>query len=294
MHLCSYAGMWGERGSSDGSTLYVWLSSIVLLPWLPGFPPPAFPATVSSLSFPESVSLQSTAALALGLLSNPLILALSHCPFQETRVPVQSMYGCGKDCLILIPFRLLQMSCFTLSLKYFSDSGNCPTVGIGPLLQFPHPLRLGPVLLTFLFSPWFLYPTEFCVGLYIFSRWSGTPVCSQLVFCIHFCVWRCIPDVSVEGDVLHVHLLLRYLVPSSPGDLNKSSLWRLNPWKWLQLLGWLGKKVYLKDRGGEPGASDCLGTAHESVVGRVLSMCSTNAGCLNYLITLPFKKIEFD
>ena len=52
------------------------------------------------------------------------------------------MYGCSKDCLILIPFRLSQVSCFTLSLKCFSsDSDNCPVVGIRPLLQFPHPRR---------------------------------------------------------------------------------------------------------------------------------------------------------
>ena len=74
--------------------------------------------------------------------------------FQETSVSVRGMYGRGKDCLILVPFRLLQISCFTLSLKcFFSDSDNCPDVGIGPLLQFPHPLRAGPVLLTLLFSP---------------------------------------------------------------------------------------------------------------------------------------------
>ena len=48
------------------------------------------------------------------------------------------MYGCGKDCLILISFRLPQISCFTLSLKCFSsNSDNCSDVGIGPLLQFP-------------------------------------------------------------------------------------------------------------------------------------------------------------
>ena len=42
----------------------------------------------------------------------------------------------------LSPFRLPQISCFTLSLKCFSsDSDNCPDVGIGPLLQCPHPLR---------------------------------------------------------------------------------------------------------------------------------------------------------
>ena len=48
------------------------------------------------------------------------------------------MYGWGKDCLILIPFRLPKISCFTLNLKYFSsDSDNCLDVGIRPLLQFP-------------------------------------------------------------------------------------------------------------------------------------------------------------
>ena len=56
--------------------------------------------------------------------------------------------------LILIPFRLPQISCFTLSLKCFSsDSDNCPTVGIRPLLQFPLPPRAGPVLQTLLFFP---------------------------------------------------------------------------------------------------------------------------------------------
>ena len=106
-----------------------------------------------------------------------------------TSVPVRGVYGCGKDCLILIPFRLPQISCFTLSLKCFSsDSDNCPDVGIVSLLQSRHPLRAGPVLLTLLFFPQFLHPTEFCVGLYILFCRSGTPVCSQLVFCMHFCV----------------------------------------------------------------------------------------------------------
>ena len=69
-------------------------------------------------------------------------------------IPVWSLYGCGKDCLILIPFRLPQISCFTLSLKCFSsDSDSCPDVGMGPLLQFPHPWRAGPILLTLVFPP---------------------------------------------------------------------------------------------------------------------------------------------
>ena len=89
------------------------------------------------------------------------------------------MYGCGKDCLILIPFRLPQTSCFTLSLKCFSsDSDSCPDVGIKPLLQCPHPLRAGPVLL---FSPSsFLLPSFawFCI---FFS--SGQVFLSALSWC---------------------------------------------------------------------------------------------------------------
>ena len=86
-------------------------------------------------------------------------------------------------------FRLPQVSCFTLSLKCFSsDSDNCPDVGIGPLLRFPHPLRAGPVLLTLPFPP--LVPSSYrvlCGSIYSFLpvRYSCP---SQLVFCLHFCV----------------------------------------------------------------------------------------------------------
>ena len=70
------------------------------------------------------------------------------------------MYGCSKDCLILTPFRLPQISCFTLSLKCFSsDSDKCPAVGIRPLLQFLHQQRGGPVLLTLLLFP--LVPSSY-------------------------------------------------------------------------------------------------------------------------------------
>ena len=63
---------------------------------------------------------------------------------------------------VLIPFRLPQISCFTLSLKCLSSNpDSCPDVGIRPLLQFPHPLRAGPVLLTLLFFP--LVPSSYRV-----------------------------------------------------------------------------------------------------------------------------------
>ena len=84
------------------------------------------------------------------------------CAFQGTLIRVQGMYGCSKDCLILIPLKLPQISCFTLSLKCFSsDSGNFSDMGIRPLLQFPHQLRAGPVPLTLLFFP--LVPSSYQV-----------------------------------------------------------------------------------------------------------------------------------
>ena len=133
-----------------------------MFPSLPGFPPLAFPTKISSHTAPQSISLHPTAALTLGLLHIPLTPAPSHCPVLGTRFPVWGMYGCSKDCLILISFRLPEISCFTLSFKCLSsDSDNCPEVGIGPLLQIPNPPRAGPVLLTLLFSP--LVPSSYRV-----------------------------------------------------------------------------------------------------------------------------------
>ena len=92
------------------------------------------------------------------------------------------MYGCSKYCLILIPFRLPQISCFNLSLKcFFFDSDNCPAVGIGPLLQFRHPPRAGPVLLTLLSPPSSFVLTSF-VWFYIFFS-TGQGLLSTLSWC---------------------------------------------------------------------------------------------------------------
>ena len=49
-----------ERGFGDGSHLLRWLSSILLLPWLPSFSPQAFPTTISSLTSPLCLSAVSS------------------------------------------------------------------------------------------------------------------------------------------------------------------------------------------------------------------------------------------
>ena len=171
------AGLWGERGYGDGS------GSIVLLPWLPGFLPQALSNTITSLTSPRSFLPQSTAALTLELLHNPSAPASSCCALQGTCFPVRGMYGCGKGCLILTPFRLPQISCFTLSLKCFSsDPDDCPNVRIGPLLQFQHPPRAGPVLVTLLLFP--LVPLSYRVFAWfyiLFSSGRGLP--SALSWC---------------------------------------------------------------------------------------------------------------
>ena len=117
-----------------------------------------------------------------------------------SRGPVflSSLYGCNKDCLILIPFRLPHISCFTLSLKCFSsDSDSCPDVGMEHLLQYPHLLRAGPVLLLLLFLPqvhlsyWGLHGPIYSFSLVRYSCLLSADVLNALLclkaypWCIH-------------------------------------------------------------------------------------------------------------
>ena len=84
--------------------------------------------------------------------------------------------------MILIPFRLPQISCFTLSLTCFSsDPDNCPDVGIRPLLQFPHLPKAGPVLITLLFPPSSFILLSF-VWFYVFFC-GGQVLLSALSWC---------------------------------------------------------------------------------------------------------------
>ena len=122
------------------------------------------------------------------------------------------MFGCGKGCLILLPFRLPQISCFTLSLKCFSsDSDNCPHVGIGSLLQFPNPPRAGPVLLTLVFFS--LVPSSyqvlrgstifFSTGQVLLLALSWCPACTSVsegVFLM--CLWRQMYSKSTCSSII--------------------------------------------------------------------------------------------
>ena len=55
----------------------------------------------------------------------------------------------------------------------------------------------------FFFFPQFFHPTEFCMVLYILFHLSGAPVYFPVMFWLLFCVWRCMPDVSMERCTPH-------------------------------------------------------------------------------------------
>ena len=156
----------------------------------------------------------SAAALALGLLPAS---ASSRRPAFLSGVCM----AVGKDCLILILFRLPQISCFTLSLKCFSsDSDSCSAVGIRPLLQFPHPQRAGPVLLTLLFFP--LVPSSYGVlrdSIYSFPlvRYFSPLSAGGLhaLLCLKVYSWcicgeRCTPHPPTPLPSCSLEFLLKY------------------------------------------------------------------------------------
>ena len=124
-----------------------------MLPWLPGFPPQAFPTTVSSFTSPRLSLRSQQQPSPWDCATIPKLQLSATVPSRGLR-PCPGYVWLQQGLLILIPFGRPQVSCFTFSLKRFSsDSDSCPSVGIGPLPQLPHPPRAGPVLLTLLFLP---------------------------------------------------------------------------------------------------------------------------------------------
>ena len=131
-----HAGMWGKRGSVEGSTLYASLSSIALLPWLPGVPPQTFPPYQSPPLHPLDQSFTVYSSPRPGISPQSLNLSSQLLYSQGTIIPVQGVYGCGKDCLILILFRLPRISCYTLSLSPLTQT-IAPMWGSDPCFSSP-------------------------------------------------------------------------------------------------------------------------------------------------------------
>ena len=173
----------GERAYGDASTPYTWLSSIALLPWLPGFPPQAFPTTISSLTSPRSVSLQLTAAPCPGIAPQ----SLNSSSAAASRGPVSLSRVCKA---------VARTAWFSFHLGCHGSAVSLSALNASPLTQTIAPVwgldpcflpKAPPILLTLLFFP--LVPSSYlvlCGSIYSF-HWLVTPACSQLVFCMHLC-----------------------------------------------------------------------------------------------------------
>ena len=143
----------GERGYGDDFTHYAWLSSISLLPWLPGFPPQAFPTTVSSLtSLSPSLHSQQQCSpwdcstipklqlLTAAAARRPVSL-VRVCMAVAKTVWISFHLGCHRSVASLTALNVSPLT-HTIVLMWGLD-----------LLQFPHLPRAGSALLTLLFSP---------------------------------------------------------------------------------------------------------------------------------------------
>ena len=143
----------GERGYGDGSIPYAWLSSITLLPCVPTFllhrhflpqspPPHLLDQSLHSQQQPSPWDWATIPKLWL-----------------PATAPIWGTYGCART--VRFSFHLgCHRSGVSFSVLSVSPLTQIPYVGNGLLLQFPHPLRAGPVLLTLLF---FLIPSSYRV-----------------------------------------------------------------------------------------------------------------------------------
>ena len=117
--------------------------------------------------------------------------------------------------VILISIRLSQISFFTLQQpqmlllcpKYFPRCGDLTLASVSPLPRCRCSPAHSPCTTP---SPHTSFILPRSSWFYIF--FSGTLACSQLVFCKILCIWKCISDVSMERDMLNIHLLLCHLV----------------------------------------------------------------------------------
>ena len=114
--------------------------------WLPGSPPRAFPTIMSSLTSLGLPPHSQHRTLPSDCSKIPLLKLPVSVPSRGPAfLPRVHIAVARIICVILIPFRLSQDSCFTFSPKCFSsDQNNGPNMGLDPP-------KVGPVLLTLLF-----------------------------------------------------------------------------------------------------------------------------------------------
>ena len=136
--LCGSAADAGCEGRE--AMVMAWLSSVALLSWLPGFPPPAFPIAIFSLTSPWSLSAVNSSPCP------GIVLQSLHSSFQLLCLlgdvcPCPGYDGFSNNCLILIPFTLPHINCFTLSLVFLFWPKQLPWYGGWTPASIPPPAK---------------------------------------------------------------------------------------------------------------------------------------------------------
>ena len=203
----AYAGLCGERGCGDGAACFAWASSIpcfqdrlaFLHRHFPSRSPPSHPLHPSLCGQQQPLPWEE-----------PSTPAPSSCAFRGTCLSVQGMYVART--VTLLPFRLPQISCSrsalnvspltqTVAWLWGSDpaSVSLPAEGRSSPANTP-----GFPLSSYALPSFTWFSIFFSVGQVLLSALNWCSGCAS--------VWRCIPDVSMERYVPHIHLLLHHLV----------------------------------------------------------------------------------
>ena len=150
------------------------------------------------------------------------------------------MYGCGKDCLILIPFRLPQISCFPLSLlwlRQLPQHGDWTPVLVLPPAKGRSSPTDTPVFPPVPSSYWVLHGSEYSFLLVRYCCLLSAGVLHTLL-CLMVYSW-CIPGER------YIPRLPTTPPSCPPGPVIFFTVWNhtlQSPWwaSWLWKLGMIG------------------------------------------------------
>ena len=177
--------------------------------WLPGFPPQAFPITISSITSPRSLSLQSTAALTVGLLHKPWTSVPSCCPFQETHVPTSICMaltrtvwfsfnlGCHRSAVSLSALNVSPLT-QTIALLWGSDRASVPPPNEGR--STPTPVFPPSSFILLSFAWFYIFFSTGQVALFALSWCSACTSVSDGAFLIY--PWREIYSTSTYSSAI--------------------------------------------------------------------------------------------
>lgn len=147
---------------------------------------------------------------------------------------LSQVYGWGKDLIVLILFRLPQISCFSLSLKCFSSLRQLPSCG--DRTPTSSPTRRG-----FFFSPVFPLVLSFYRDLRgsIYSFMLVRYTCPLSASVLHvLLIRRCIPDIYMEKYSMSTYSSTIFSPWTTSWQRSHPVLLIFEAWHWLLLFSY--------------------------------------------------------